>query len=93
MPILIEDRESGTERREPPMKAHEGDVLRFTGRVVGTPEHHATVVRVLGPDGEPPYRVRYEDGHETEIFPGAGCVIETHPPSGSPAWQPHRERR
>ncbi|MGW5342007.1 DUF1918 domain-containing protein [Streptomyces sp. HUAS TT3] len=47
----------------------------------------------LGHDGEPPYRVRYEDGHETEIFPGAGCVTETRPASGSPAWQPHRERR
>ncbi|ALO92383.1 hypothetical protein SHL15_1206 [Streptomyces hygroscopicus subsp. limoneus] len=53
------------------MKAHEGDVLRFTSRTVGTPEHHATVVQVLGQNGEPPYRVRYEDGHETEIFPAA----------------------
>lgn len=59
------------------MKAHEGDVLRFTGRTVGTPEHRATVGKGLGPDGEGPYRVRYEDGHETEIYPGPGCVIET----------------
>ncbi|MER7988115.1 DUF1918 domain-containing protein [Streptomyces noursei] len=58
------------------MQAHEGDVLRFTGRAVGDPEHRATVVEVLGPGGEPPYRVRYEDGHETEIFPGPGCVTE-----------------
>ncbi|MGW6394865.1 DUF1918 domain-containing protein [Streptomyces sp. NPDC055103] len=61
------------------MTAYEGDVLRFSGRAVGTPEHRATVVKGLGPDGEAPYRVRYEDGHETEICPGPGCVIETRP--------------
>ncbi|WP_424862694.1 DUF1918 domain-containing protein [Streptomyces sp. MMS24-I29] len=51
------------------MQAHVGDVLRFTGRTVGTPEHHAIVVEVLGRNGEPPYRVRYDDGHETESVP------------------------
>ncbi|SFY08818.1 DUF1918 domain-containing protein [Streptomyces atratus] len=75
------------------MKAHEGDVLRFTGRLVGTPEHHATVLKVLGRNGEPPYRVRYEDGHETEIFPGPGCVIETRPAHEAAFGQPHRDRR
>ncbi|MEW1653716.1 DUF1918 domain-containing protein [Streptomyces sp. NPDC093707] len=59
------------------MQAHKGDVLRITGRAVGSPEHRATVVEVLGPNGQPPYRVRYEDGHETEIFPGPGCVTES----------------
>ncbi|MFJ5830607.1 DUF1918 domain-containing protein [Streptomyces sp. NPDC093089] len=61
------------------MKAHEGDVLRFTGRTVGTPEHRATVVKGLGPDGEAPHRARYEDGHDAEIRPGPACVIETRP--------------
>ncbi|MCX4458919.1 DUF1918 domain-containing protein [Streptomyces sp. NBC_01340] len=75
------------------MKAHEGDVLRFTGRIVGTPEHHATVVKVLGQNGEPPYRVRYDDGHKTEIYPGPGCVIETHPAPDASFGHPHRERR
>ncbi|MEU6510277.1 DUF1918 domain-containing protein [Streptomyces sp. NPDC046942] len=73
------------------MKAHEGDVLRFTGRTVGTPDHHATVVKVLGQNGEPTYRVRYEDGHETEIFPGPGCVIETQPAQGVSFGHPHHE--
>ncbi|MER6052674.1 DUF1918 domain-containing protein (plasmid) [Streptomyces sp. BHT-5-2] len=59
------------------MQAHKGDVLRITGRAVGSPEHRATVVEVLGRNGEPPYRVRYEDGHESEIFPGPGCVTES----------------
>ncbi|MEU9125011.1 DUF1918 domain-containing protein [Streptomyces sp. NPDC048506] len=67
------------------MRAETGDVLRFTGRAVGTPEHRAVVVEVLGPNGEPPYRVRYDDGRETEVFPGAGCVIDSRPaPAGKP---------
>ncbi|MFF3404270.1 DUF1918 domain-containing protein [Streptomyces sp. NPDC002659] len=58
------------------MRAMVGDVLRFTGRTVGAAEHRATVVEVLGRAGEPPYRVRYDDGRETEIFPGPDCVVE-----------------
>uniref|UniRef100_UPI003F499FF7 DUF1918 domain-containing protein n=1 Tax=Streptomyces sp. CA-141956 TaxID=3240051 RepID=UPI003F499FF7 len=57
------------------MRVNVGDVLRFTGHKVGAAEHHAEVVEVLGDGGEPPYRVRYEDGHMTEIFPGADCVV------------------
>jgi uncharacterized protein DUF1918 len=75
------------------MQVHEGDVLRFTGRTVGTPEHRATVVEVLGRNGEPPYRVRYYDGHETEVFPGPGCVIDTRPVRDAPPRPPTREER
>lgn len=63
------------------MQVHEGDVLRFTGRTVGTPEHRATVLEVMGREGNPPYRVRYEDGHESEIFPGSDCVPEKTAPA------------
>lgn len=59
------------------MHVHKGDVLRFTGRTVGTPEHRAEVLEVLGRQGEPPYRVRYEDGREAEVFPGSDCVLDT----------------
>ncbi|MGW2613155.1 DUF1918 domain-containing protein [Streptomyces mirabilis] len=58
------------------MRANAGDVLRFTGRRVGTPEHRATVIEMLGPGGGPPYRVEYADGRQTEIFPGSGCLVE-----------------
>jgi Domain of unknown function (DUF1918) len=63
------------------MQVHEGDVLRFTGRTVGTPEHRATVLEVIGQEG--PYRVRYDDGHEAEIFPGTDCVPEKAAPGPS----------
>jgi hypothetical protein len=58
------------------MQVHKGDVLRFTGRTVGTPEHRATVLEVLGDQGEAPYRVRYEDGREAEVVPGSDCVVD-----------------
>ncbi|MFE4579515.1 DUF1918 domain-containing protein [Streptomyces chartreusis] len=58
------------------MRAQVGDVLRFAGRRVGMSEHRAVVTDVLGADGQPPYRVQYEDGHQTEIFPGPGCTVE-----------------
>ncbi|KAB8200701.1 hypothetical protein BDV34DRAFT_230064 [Aspergillus parasiticus] len=51
------------------MKASVGDRIRFKdSRVVGR-EQVAEIVDVLGPDGSPPYRVRFLDGHETIVFP------------------------
>ncbi|MFJ8589693.1 DUF1918 domain-containing protein [Streptomyces sp. NPDC093595] len=66
------------------MRAVVGDVLRFTSHKVGVAEHRAVVTEVLGPDGQPPYQVRYDDGHQTEIFPGPGCVVEAHDAHASP---------
>lgn len=60
------------------MRASVGDVLRFTGRKAGAAELRATVIEVLGSGGEPPYRVQYDDGRQTEILPGPGCLVETH---------------
>ncbi|KOC11493.1 hypothetical protein AFLA70_170g001841 [Aspergillus flavus AF70] len=51
------------------MKASIGDKIRFKdSRVVGK-EQVAEIIDVLGPDGAPPYRVRFSDGHETLVFP------------------------
>jgi hypothetical protein len=60
------------------MRARVGDVLRFTGRKAGAAERRATVIEVLGPGSEPPYRVQCDDGRQTEIFPGPGCLVEVH---------------
>lgn len=62
------------------MRVHKGDVLRFTGRTVGTPEHRAEVLEVLGREGDPPYRIRFEDGREAEVVPGSDCVVESERP-------------
>jgi hypothetical protein len=34
------------------------------------------ITEVRGTDGEPPYVVRFEDGHEGLIYPGPDCNIE-----------------
>lgn len=58
------------------MHANKGDRLRLHGRIVGQHDRIAEVLEVLGTNGEPPYRVRYEDGHETIVSPGPDSVIQ-----------------
>ncbi|MCT2588669.1 DUF1918 domain-containing protein [Streptomyces sp. N2-109] len=57
------------------MHAHKGDHLTVHGRTVGQPERDAEIVEVMGSDGEPPYRVRFTDGHETVMSPGPDSVV------------------
>lgn len=58
------------------MRADVGDRLHVHSRAVGTEPRIGEVIEVQGPDGGPPYRVRYEDGHETVVFPGPDCTVE-----------------
>ena len=58
------------------MQASKGDRLRSYGRTVGRHDRIEQVVEVLGPDGEPPYRVRHEDGHESIMLPGPDTVVQ-----------------
>lgn len=60
------------------MRAAVGDRLHVRGRTVGDRDHSAEIVEVRGPDGSPPYLVRYDDGHEAVVFPGADASVE-HP--------------
>ncbi|MCA1218877.1 DUF1918 domain-containing protein [Streptomyces sp. 8L] len=57
------------------MRASVGDRLLVHGRVEGQPDRSAEIVEVLGPEGSPPYRVRFEDGHETLMSPGPDSVV------------------
>ncbi|MEU3876897.1 MULTISPECIES: DUF1918 domain-containing protein [Streptomyces] len=58
------------------MRATNGDRIRIHGRNVGMGEQSGEIVEVRGPEGQPPYLVRFTDGRESLIFPGPGCVIE-----------------
>jgi rRNA processing protein Gar1 len=58
------------------MNALVGDTIHIHARTVGAQDRIGTVVEIHGPDGEPPYLVRFEDGHEGLIFPGPDCVVE-----------------
>ncbi|MCF6523178.1 DUF1918 domain-containing protein [Streptomyces sp. JJ36] len=57
------------------MQAQSGDKLLVHGRTVGQHDKVAEIVEVLGSDGEPPYRVRFEDGHEAVMSPGPDSVV------------------
>ncbi|WP_030987124.1 DUF1918 domain-containing protein [Streptomyces sp. NRRL S-1813] len=57
------------------MHASRGDRLVVHGRTVGHHDRVVEIVEVMGTDGDPPYRVRGEDGHEAIMSPGPDCVV------------------
>lgn len=68
------------------MKAHAGDRLVIKGHRIYEPDREARVLEVRGPDGEPPYRVRWSDsGRETLLYPGVDARIE-HAQHRPAAW-------
>jgi uncharacterized protein DUF1918 len=60
------------------MQAAVGDRLHIHGHNVGDPDKMGEIVEVHGKAGEPPYVVRFDDGHTGLVFPGPDAVIE-HP--------------
>lgn len=67
------------------MRADVGDKIVIEGHHVGEPRRDAVVLEVHGPDGAPPYLVRWgDDGHEGLFFPGsdASVVHYDHPGQG-----------
>jgi Domain of unknown function (DUF1918) len=62
------------------MKAGVGDELVVRGRHVSDVDRVGVVVEVHGKEGSPPYLVRWQDGHESTLFPSADTLI-THRPA------------
>ena len=58
------------------MRAIIGDRIIIRGRTVETPDKHGEIVEVRGPDGQPPYLVRFGEGHQSVVYPGADFVVE-----------------
>jgi hypothetical protein len=58
------------------MRAHSGDALLVRGHHVGEHDRQAVIIEVHGHDGEPPYVVRWEDGHESVFFPSSDAFVE-----------------
>jgi hypothetical protein len=58
------------------MNAQIGDRLHVHGNVVGQADRTGEIIEVRGPDGGPPYVVRFDDGHERLVYPGPDAVIE-----------------
>jgi hypothetical protein len=55
------------------MHAEVGDKVVIHGRTVGTADRGGTVVEARGADG--PYVVRFDDGHESLVFPGPDLTV------------------
>lgn len=64
------------------MHANIGDTLLVHGHNVGQGDRKAVIVEVRGPDGSPPYIVRFDDGHESLVYPGPDAVVM--PAAGQP---------
>lgn len=61
------------------MRAKVGDRIVIKGHKVGEHPRDCEVLEVQGPDGEPPYVVRWdEDGHESFFFPGSDASVEPY---------------
>ncbi|MGW0811025.1 DUF1918 domain-containing protein [Nonomuraea sp. NPDC002799] len=58
------------------MQASVGDTLLIHGHVVGQSDRKGEIIEVRGPDGSPPYLVRFVDGHEQLVYPGPDAVIQ-----------------
>ena len=56
--------------------ASPGDRLVIRGHHQGEAERDGEILKVLGEKGGPPFLVRWEDGHEAEIFPGSDAYVQ-----------------
>jgi hypothetical protein len=52
-----------------------GDRIEITGHSVGDAPRTAEVIEVLGAGDREHYRVRWEDGHESVLYPGEDAVV------------------
>ena len=57
------------------MQATVGDRLVVESNKVGSPRREGEIIEVKGPDGAPPYVVRWSDGHEGLSYPGPDAHV------------------
>jgi hypothetical protein len=61
------------------MRAAPGDEIVLAAAKVDGPTRQGEVLEVRGPDGAPPYLVRWSDGHVGLLVLGAGSVLRVGP--------------
>jgi Domain of unknown function (DUF1918) len=59
------------------MIARVGDEIHVHSRTVDAPDRVGKIAEVRGENGQPPYLVRFDDGHETVMYPGPDTTIES----------------
>lgn len=52
-----------------------GDLIEVSSRHVGDTPRLGEIVEVLGPAGHAHYRVRWDDGHESVLYPGSDSRV------------------
>lgn len=68
------------------LPARSGDEILIAGHSVGQPSRKAVIREVLGDVGHERFRVVWEDGHESILFPGEDSVVRR------PETRPRRKR-
>ena len=61
---------------ESQLSASPGDRLVVRGHHQGEPPRDGEILKVLGKGGARPDPVRWEDGHEAEVFPGSDMFVQ-----------------
>ncbi len=57
------------------LRASPGDELVVKGHHLGEPDREGEILEVLGRDGAAPFVVRWDDGHESTLFPGSDAHV------------------
>ncbi len=57
-------------------KTRAGDVVEVFGHRVGDAARSGEILEVLGPEAHPHYRVRWEDGRVSLLYPGADVHVK-----------------
>ena len=65
------------------MRAQIGDLIVLAGEQVDRPTRDGRVLEVRGPEGGPPYLVRWNDGRTGLLYPGPGSVLRVISPGDS----------
>jgi hypothetical protein len=61
------------------MQANVGDRIIVKGLHLGDPDRDGEIIAVHGPDGSPPYQVRWEaNGHVSLCFPCVDAIVWHH---------------
>jgi hypothetical protein len=64
------------------LRASPGDRLVIRAHHLGEPDRDAEILEVLGEDGTPPFRLRWEeDGREALLFPRTDAQVEHFRPT------------
>ena len=57
------------------MRANVGDLLLVESSSAEQHRREGEIIEVQGPDGQPPFLVRWPDGHEALCFPGPDARV------------------